>query len=498
MRLRSKGMGKAILSLGLGLGLVALPIVAFATPTASTPALSVGEVSCGGAGGSVPLTVDASPSVPFAVLVSGPTREPLLGKVGANGSGSATATGLANGSYSAYAVAGTARSNPSSFTVSCAAAPPSMTPTPTAPQAPPAPPTVNGEAVVLVSGFTTTTPFTTPAETCQGTTPEASMTFLAQTLRADGEPLYTAPVNEGPGPVKEQAPYFSDCPRLPADLTIDSLGDVNADGSALARFVDYLHATYGVDDVRFVGHSDGGIWSRAAVAALKSSASQVHVLSVTTLDTPHTGAFVADVLAGRLNPCANVAKPYLEYCQGTLDVVIAIVTFVYAGRALPQLTASYMKGWNQSQAGVLGQIPVTVLSGDAFDLFSYFGVTNPYISPSDVVVGLSSQEANGLESQGVIPNLHCFAPLPDVHVPLLLYLFPEVLFPDVKAITDDPRAAAQVQQTLLGRYPTTACSTPAPPVPIQPTPSSAAGPGFPNTGVAPPDVGRQGLLVPYI
>ena len=123
--------------------------------------------------------------------------------------------------------------------------------------------------------------------------------------------------------------------------------------------------------------------------------------------------------------------------------------------ALSQVTAVSLSQWNPGQGASLDGIPVSAIAGDAVSLP---GITNPYVSPNDVLVGLRSAQAAGLKGPGVIPRLSCFAPFPDVHSLTFLPFFPNVRY----ALLNDPAIATDVAQTLAG--------TPAP----NPCPSSAA------------------------
>ena len=304
---------------------------------------------------------------------------------------------------------------------------------------------------MLVSGITTTTPFTTPTAQCSGTDPRGE-TWSVDGARfaAQGYRVYTAPVNYGAGPVKPDPPTFSNCPpRLPASMTINSRGDIYANAGALASFIAYLHTQYGVRTIRIVAHSYGGLWTRGAMRLASAAFPGVTMQSITTLGTPHLGSFMADIAEG-VDPgfCGQDTT-----CKVIAYLVIAAKDATFEP-ALSQVTAVSMAQWNPGQGASLNGIPVSAIAGDAVSLP---GITNPYVSPNDVLVGLRSAQAAGLKGPGVIPQLSCFAPFPDVHSTTFLPLFPHVRY----ALTNDPVIATDVEQTLAG--------TPAP----TPCPSSA-------------------------
>ncbi len=291
--------------------------------------------------------------------------------------------------------------------------------------------------------MTTTTPFTTPSAQCGGTFPRGeTWSFDGGQFALAGYQVYTAPVNDGSGPVTPDQLLFSDCPTaLPASMTINSRGDIYADARALASFIAYLHSKYGVSTVRIVAHSYGGLWTRGALRLTSTYFPAVRLLSVTTLGTPNLGSYLADIgesidpaLCGSDLACRALAYLLVAYREQVLEP------------ALSQVTAASVAQWNAGQGTSLDGIPVTAVGGDAI---SIPGLSNPYISPDDVLVGIASAQAVGLDKAGVIPNLSCFPAVPDVHSNTFLRFFPHV----AHSLLSDPTVVTDVEQTLVGNAP---------------------------------------------
>jgi triacylglycerol esterase/lipase EstA (alpha/beta hydrolase family) len=105
----------------------------------------------------------------------------------------------------------------------------------------------------------------------------------------------------GRGQVVDQTGFgpFGVCPvTLPDNMTVNSTGSIDTAGEHLARFLTWLHTDKGVNEVDFVAHSMGGLYSRAAIRVLTTTNSPVKVRSLTTIGTPWQWPAAADRLPG--------------------------------------------------------------------------------------------------------------------------------------------------------------------------------------------------------
>lgn len=159
-------------------------------------------------------------------------------------------------------------------------------------------------AVVLVSGFHAPSPFTTPALACQPTancgtgcfTAGNTDSYLRERLLAAGYAVYTAPAMPGGGRAVSNSEWggFQACAAepLPEWMTSDPDRDPELCGVRVAAFINYLQATYGVQSVDLVGHSMGGLFSRAAIKELALRRSTVRIRSLHTIGSPWWGGVV--------------------------------------------------------------------------------------------------------------------------------------------------------------------------------------------------------------
>lgn len=262
------------------------------------------------------------------------------------------------------------------------------------------------EAVVLVGGGGSITPFVTPQRSCRKGPPAGrTLTPLYRSLNRAGLRTFTAPSMAGPGPVViPTTAGNSDCgERLPARYTINSAASLNAGGKHLAAFLRYLARSRGITSVHLVGYSMGGNYARSAIAHVRASQSRTSVRSLNTLATGWRGVFMAEIAAGYRPISSCGGQPSCEaQAQNWID------NYSGAGRIAPALiqsTGRYLdgtpkdQGWNYRQRGALDGIPVTLFGGDYFRLKR----GHRQVWPNDGSVSLWSQLAQGLPTR-ILPN----------------------------------------------------------------------------------------------
>lgn len=265
--------------------------------------------------------------------------------------------------------------------------------------------------VVIMSGGGAVSPFTTPTQACSSDDGFVSAgntdTALRDYLLGKGKQVYTAPAMVPWGTVADPDPTsfapFKDCPVvLPESMTVMSAGDIDAAGEKLARFVNYLHTEYGVTDVDFVGHSNGGLFSRAATRILRQTKAPVTVRSITMLGTPNNDSVPGSYTWGEFQKADCLGNSFCEQFNENW--------ITYAGQSDLGLnredTFKYLDGalsWNDAQAGYLDGIPVTLLAGAAFTAEG----GNPTMWPYDGITSRYSAWAGGV-SDAVIPWRACW------------------------------------------------------------------------------------------
>lgn len=293
-------------------------------------------------------------------------------------------------------------------------------------------------ALVIVSGGAAHSPFTTPDAACRGGLPAGTTdTFLREGLLAAGHEVFTAPAHVGAGQAlaDEAEPGFSAPPEvLPAEVTINSAGTIDGAGHHLAGFLALLSQRYGYTSFDLVAHSMGGLFSRAALRVLRDTASPLCVRSLTSIGTPWTGSFAAEVEAGQRDPADLAGDPRFAAVLAGFSAEAASAP---RDGAAEQVTSGYLTGadgWNARQAGLLDGLTVTLVGGAAFTADG-----PPSAWPNDGLVSLRSALAQDVPAS-VLPHrvTHTFD---DVHS---LFFAGQFGVPVERALTWDPAVLAVV------------------------------------------------------
>jgi pimeloyl-ACP methyl ester carboxylesterase len=298
-------------------------------------------------------------------------------------------------------------------------------------------------AVVIVSGGDATTPFTGPEQACKtGLAAGNTDTALREYLLGKGYTVYTSPAMAGRGQVVDQTGFgpFGVCPiTLPENMTVDSTGSIDTAGEHLARFLNWLHTDKGVNEVDFVGHSMGGLYSRAAVRVLASTNSPLKVRSLTTIGTPWQGSYLSDNANGLIPLSDCKGDTFCETAmKGFTDEVKRLMAG--SGREVNQAFLMGKDGWNEYQSGVLNKIPVVLIGGKKF---TKDGPVNPAVWPNDGIVALQSALAKDI-SDPVLPHRRCHT-FDDTHS---IYVSNLAGLDQKTALTWDPQVLDVVQKSI--------------------------------------------------
>jgi pimeloyl-ACP methyl ester carboxylesterase len=287
-------------------------------------------------------------------------------------------------------------------------------------------------AVVIVSGGDAISPFTTPDEGCRdGMSAGSTDTALREALLSAGLAVFTSPATAGLGQALSDPGFagFAEPPLvLPEEMTVNALGPIDEAGGCLATFLAWLSREHGVMSVDLVGHSMGGLFSRAAIRELATDNVAPLVRRLVTIGTPWLGGFAADVAAGDLALTAADGE------LGTVAIIAEFtrVTTTSSTGAGEQVTRRYLAdpgGWNDRQSGVLDGIAVTLIGGDHF---RHEG-GDPAVWPHDGLVALDSALAHGVPAS-VLPE-HATHQFADVHS---IYFADRFALPWETALTWDP------------------------------------------------------------
>lgn len=254
-------------------------------------------------------------------------------------------------------------------------------------------------AAVIVSGGGSISPFTTPEAACAvGLAAGNTDTALRAALLDAGTPTFTAPVTVGDGQAIADPGWsgFAEPPAvLPADMTIDSVGDVEESAACLARFLGHLHEEYGVSEVDIVAHSLGGIISRSAHMQMRlPGGAPVRIISIASIGTPWLGSFVRhhDLESMPMpEPAASFAYSLMGHIR-------------QGGRLVAQAAAPPL--WAAGKEHGLDGLVLTRIAGTYFT-----GTREPY--PHDGMASRTSAFAVDADPV-VFPPAFCHE-VPDVH-----------------------------------------------------------------------------------
>lgn len=255
-------------------------------------------------------------------------------------------------------------------------------------------------AAVLVSGGGSISPFTTPDAACaSGLAAGGTLTAWREGLLAAGVETYTAPATVGAGVADEDSGWagFAEAPDvLPAEMTLDSVGEVEESATCLARFLIHLRETHDVDEVDFVAHSLGGVFSRSAIMRLREWGSDIRAVSLTTVGTPWLGSFVRHFDAENM-PMPEPAASYAASIMGHMR---------QGGRLVAERDAPPL--WAAGKEHALDGIALTRIAGTYFT-----GDGSPSIYPHDGMASRHSVFAVDADPV-VLPASTCHE-VPDVH-----------------------------------------------------------------------------------
>jgi len=290
------------------------------------------------------------------------------------------------------------------------------------------------DAVVLVSGGAAVTPFTTPdAAAASGLAAGNTLTALRAHLLGQGVRVFTAPARLGVGEVRADAGWqgFDEVSVvLPADVTVNSVGAIDDAGVALAAFLRWLAREQGLTSIDLVGHSMGGLFSRAAIRELGAAGPRVERLI--TLGTPWSGAVLGDAVAGEITNADAHGDP------ATLRILAEARAYAAANSqgAAEQVSRRFLSAWNEAQAGVLDDIAVTAIGAGFFA-----AAAEPQrLWPHDGLVSLASGRADDVPVE-VVPLLERHSFPDDVHSIFFAEAFG---LPWERALTWDPEVFAVV------------------------------------------------------
>ena len=253
-------------------------------------------------------------------------------------------------------------------------------------------------AAIIVSGGGSTSPFTTPEAACAvGLAAGNTDTALRAGLLDAGITTFTAPVTVGGGEAVADPGWsgFAEPPAvLPAEMTVDSVGEIEVSAASLARFLGHLHAEYAVQEIDIVAHSLGGVIARSAHMQMRAAGAPVRIISLTSIGTPWLGSFVRHHDLNSM-PMPEPAASFAYSLMGHIR---------QGGRLVAQADAPPL--WSAGKEHGLDGLALTRIAGTYFT-----GEGEPY--PHDGMASRTSVFAAGANPV-VFPPASCYE-VPDVH-----------------------------------------------------------------------------------
>ena len=253
-------------------------------------------------------------------------------------------------------------------------------------------------AAVIVSGGGSISPFTTPDRACGvGLAAGGTDTALRTALLDAGITTFTAPATVGQGQAVEDPGWsgFAEPPAvLPAQMTINSVGDVEDSAACLVRLLGHLHEEYGVHELDIVAHSLGGIIARSAHMQARAARVPWEIVSLTSIGTPWLGSFV------RHHDLESMSMP-----EPAASYAYSLMGSMRRGRELVA-AAGTAPIWSRGKEHGLDGLVLTRIAGTYFT-----GDDEPY--PHDGMASRGSAFAAGGDPV-VFPPATCHE-VPDVH-----------------------------------------------------------------------------------
>jgi triacylglycerol lipase len=183
---------------------------------------------------------------------------------------------------------------------------------------------------------------------------------------------------------------------------VSAFGSAEQRGEQLVQQLEFIASSTGAGKVNLIGHSEGGLDARYAMAVRPDL-----IASLTTVATPHLGADLADFLVDNLTP-GGFNETVLAALSNSLGTVLDLLTGTPepqdAIAALHSLSSTGAAAFNQKFPGGLAatRCGATPSSVNGIPVFSWSGTSTvtSLVDPSDAALALSSlfysEDSDGL------------------------------------------------------------------------------------------------------